>query len=279
MLATVEATQGRKLVGWSLVGWVLGPLTCCLSCAWFSAWSTGAGKQSTTSELFDSVQVIAGPEELWLFLEVDRLVCRPGAFVDPPIVSVGHRQIVVIVSADGAAKRIVVGHANGVSFHENLGRVFRHRDGIYLYQGRSMNTRESVFVWTIDRFQLMSIADGDDLLRQNGLADLHPARVHAAFDGLTLGSGWQPLLAKSGLYTWDESKRRIVHLPEGDLTWGGRAYAWDEVKPSDGQIAVELRPELGSAIPLLEYDPRSVPLSADGPQALWSGPHQRGHQR
>lgn len=250
-----------------------------LCCGLTSAWSSGIGQTITTWEQLNSVQVIAGPGEMWLFLEVDRMVHLPGALVSAPVRSVGHRQAVAVVQANGQARRVVVAQDNGASIHSNLGHIFHQGDRVYLLADASMGTRRSVFLWRGDRFELMPMAEGDGFLRANALSDLSAAQINPGLDALTASSGWQPLLVESTLYNWDETKKQVVHLPETALTWNGRTYVWDEEVRSDEVVAASLRGDDGRTISLVEYDPRPVPISREAYQRLCGQPRQRGHSR
>ena len=261
----------------------LGCLVACLllaCCGLTCVWSMGIGEKQTTWEHFDSVQVLAGPDEMWLFLEVDRMIHLPGVMVSAPTRSIGHRQIVLVVGPDGEPRRTFLVPDNGTSFHKNLGHIFRHGDQTYLFEGASKYTRRSVFIWSDSRFELLPRVEGDELLRSNGLSELSPAEIDSALDELSNRSGWRSLMVETWFAHWSEAKGEIVALPEGSIEWAGRTFTWEQ-EASPAEIAVSLKVEAQGAtkrIPVLRYDPRRVPVASGEADALRK-PHQNGHPR
>ena len=221
-------------------------------------WSTGIGQSVKNWERFRYAQGIAGPDEMWLFLQVDRMIHLPGVLVSAPTRSSGHRQVVVIISADETVQRIALpaGNASALSFHPNLGHIFRHGDATYLFQGASRRASESLSVWVNDEFVPVPAAEGERLIRSNGLSGLYPGAD--ALDALSVSAGWKPLLTEGTVGQWSAESKETLRSAEGNFTWRGRRYSW-EAMASANLVEVSLRvddPTGTRRISLLRYDPR-----------------------
>lgn len=113
------------------------------------------------------IQALGNENELWIFLEIDKMAYRPNVGYDTPkIIPIGHFQEVVVLQRDGSRSRFRVSIDNGVTFHPNISLIFRAKGQLYLYMGESMFFKTSLFVWKRDHFELLSLETGDKFLDQ-----------------------------------------------------------------------------------------------------------------
>ncbi len=113
------------------------------------------------------IQALGNENELWIFLEIDKMAYRPNVRYDTPkIIPIGHFQEVVVLQRDGSRSRFRVSIDNGVTFHPNISLIFRAKGQLYLYMGESMFFKTSLFVWKRDHFELLSLETGDKFLDQ-----------------------------------------------------------------------------------------------------------------
>lgn len=222
--------------------------------------SAGIGRDTTTWERFGAVQVLAGPEQLCVFVQVDRMVHLPGWAVELPTRLEDSRVVVLNVGAGDEARHVVA--EDGPSLDADRSRVFRHEGRTYLL-GDARSAQVRWLVWSWDGSAFAAPPDDEVLSElQAELGDLPREQAHAAIDALTAGAGWRVVLAESAPLRWNEGQRRHDALPEDPLQWGERTFEWQQ-RASQGVISVQLAERGGSSalVPVFVYDARVVPVS------------------
>jgi hypothetical protein len=113
------------------------------------------------------IQALGNENELWIFLEIDKMAHRPNVAYDTPkAIPIGHFQEVVVLQRDGSKNHFKVSIDNGVTFHPNLSLIFRAKDQFYLYDGESMFFKSSLFKWDESHFELLALETGNRFLDQ-----------------------------------------------------------------------------------------------------------------
>lgn len=165
----------------------------CGSCVGFFVYDSL--KPSEIWEQVGPVQVLGGPDEVWVFAEKDVMIANPSYLASPTYVNIGHYQTVVVFDAKGEKKSFVI--SNGPSFHPNFGPIFRRADGFYLVHGESMGQYRSVFRWSKDHFELLPIEESENWLKQNNLDATRLPEFDPAIDQITVRNGWKHLLGEA----------------------------------------------------------------------------------
>ena len=138
-------------------------------------------------------QLVGGPDTLWLFASIQRVSgttrdMQKGYSEALPVASIERKHEVVVISLDGSiCKRAEVG-TEGLSFHPNVARVFRHDDTFYLYKTPSLNTEATLFRWEAGAFKKLPKDDTLDLVKNLQIAE------PKAIDSITEKAGWKHLL-------------------------------------------------------------------------------------
>lgn len=157
-------------------------------------WAIGLFGTHTTWHQLGPIQIVGGPYEAWCFVEVRRMVRRPGVLVEPKVINLGHSQEVIAFTPDGMKERIAISIQDGVTFHHNIGRVFWLNEAFYLFQGFSMNVHRSVYRWRGDQFELLPLAESEELLKMHGLDASGPQDIEPFPDF----DGWERVFADRG---------------------------------------------------------------------------------
>ncbi|MEZ6184013.1 MAG: hypothetical protein R3F62_03265 [Planctomycetota bacterium] len=234
--------------------------TCLAPCLWL-----GVPRSSVLSwEELGSIQVLAGPDEAWVFVQVDRVVVLQDPLASAPRRTIGHRQAVAVIERDGDTRVIPVARPNGVTFGSYLTRAFRDQGRVCLLEDESLGQRRSVFVWEVDRFRLLPLDESEALLSATGLDALGPSDLWAAVDARTAANGWSFLPHDLGDFTWSGARYRVSRRPQETFT----EVVLRRLDTPDRDPTV-----------LGRFDPRRVELSSDEAHARWGGPDQRGHRR
>jgi len=161
------------------------------------------------------IQVFGNKQEVWLFLEFERRVRRGGpacAYYDHPrVYPVGHFQEIIILNKQGLKKRIRIAkndNKEGVTFNFMISLIFEHNGDIYLYDGPSMNYRESLFKFNehSKRFDLLPVEEGDTMLNK-----LFPGSAHDRSKKIYESS-------KTGSWRFYYSDR---YVGDNSFTWQG----------------------------------------------------------
>ncbi len=158
---------------------------CCL----LQAWAIGLGQDSLTWQTVGAVQLLAGPDELWVFVEVDRLVRHPGPLAEPPIVAYGHAQAVAVVTSSGHVRVVPVHPDDGPSFNANLGG-FVHLDGrLHLLVGPHMGADSGLLRWEEPIFVGLPPRESIALLRAHGLERMRWPDLYATLAAVNRPAG------------------------------------------------------------------------------------------
>jgi hypothetical protein len=141
-----------------------------------------------------AIQVLEGPDGLWVFVDVDLNKSRPDKLASPSATHEVQFQRVVAFNRDGVQYQNTL--TPGPSFNRNLGFIFRYGPSFYLFAGQSMGSPERMYIWRDGRFRLL---DGEGLIeitKQLGLAGDSPAAQRAKLEAVTRAEGWRIV------YTW-----------------------------------------------------------------------------
>lgn len=212
-------------------------------------------------------QIVAGPDpdEMWCFVQLDRWVRRPGWLVEPPSITLGHEQEVIVIAKGEIKKRIKVSIPDGVSFHPNISTIYRLNDEFFLYEKFSMNIHRSIFIWQTDHFELLPLQESEAFLKSEGLDALGPGEIEK-----------HPRLNESQRAPIDS---RWIFEPVS-FAWNG-AHCEVELIQSGDTKRLQLRrtDEPPWTVDLIEYDTTRKVLSNREHRALWDRPQQYGNPR
>ena len=211
------------------------PFLLCGGCIGFLFFDPANREPYETWYAIGPVQVLGGPDEVWVFAEKSVVIRIPGRFVEAPIRTNGHHQEVVVFDANGPKERIVIPEM-GPTFHTNIGKVFRQADGFYLIQGQSMGYHRSMFRWSKDHFELMPLEESEAWLKKQGLDANKIPEFDPAIDKITEANGWKhlygdkaQLLTHEGPFAWKDL--RMKFKVERDAMTKYRIVSTDQDKP------------------------------------------------
>jgi len=186
------------------------------------------------------IQVLAGPHELWIFLEV-QVFAKP---ITPPpepwaasfpMISIhyaergvfstatggGRFQEVIVVGTSGLKRRIPVSIKNGVTFHDNLSYIVRLQDGIYLFKDESLYRRPTFFRWDEDHFERLPLQENNAFIEAHRMAGLRVFEQKQILDGLSRSANWEHVKTP---YDYDAKLRRSGHW----FTWHGIKFCLEK---------------------------------------------------
>lgn len=248
---------GRRRPSWPLqFACALAALVAVGLCL-FHAWVSGLDRDRLTTEAVEAIQVLAGPSELWVFVEIDRLVWHRHRLASPPFMTVDRRQVVAVVTSAADARLLTV-PPGGPSFNRNLAKLLVHGGQVHLFSGPSLGHRASAFAWREPAFQRLPLAENRALLGELELAEVHPADVDPTVARINEAAGWRLLLAENAPLRFDEERGELLPIPDDELTWAGRTFTWS-LEHRDGLETVGLRAHVEGTtrwLPIITFDPR-----------------------
>lgn len=109
------------------------------------------------------VQIIAGPEEMWVFLQVDDKVTRSCILCENPQRKIGHSQQLLVIDEKGVNEKKPISFERGGSFDPRFSTVFESEGHVYLYDDFS-TSHDSVYRWTDHDFERLSSDESATLL-------------------------------------------------------------------------------------------------------------------
>lgn len=156
----------------------------------------------STSLRWGGMQVLAGPDELWCFVQIDQC-----ATTSAPLSPSGrpreriHSQEVIVVSKSGEVRRIRVPRQDAVTFHRNVSTIFRHAGEFNLL--RDPHSRRALYRWENGRFKRLPRHQLDAIVRSYALHDFH--YDVDGLDRVTESSRWTRLPARyqADSFEWD----------------------------------------------------------------------------
>jgi hypothetical protein len=184
-----------------------------------SPMSSSAFARVTWSEI-GSIQILEGPERIWVFVEVVRITDYDDELFlhlmskhpDKEIVS----RTVITVDRLGNVTRTAIAKGAGPNLDPDLHPIFRLSDGLYQYDAGSMGRPASVYRWRGDRFSPLDERESKEVKQKlrrveqdDGLTD-----VLLELEAITEREGWRNLY----LHAVDASLRGEGQqdLPRGD---------------------------------------------------------------
>lgn len=214
------------------------------------------------------IQIVGDDDELWCFVQINRIVHRPGMFVSAPNITMGHTQSVLVVSTTGERRRIEVSIPNGVSFHPNSSRIVRLEDAFYLFQDFSLTTHRSAFRWKTDHFELLPFAESERLFQ--AVFANHPEQKRHLIGEIQSVDGWTNSFASSGLWPWSDST----------FDWNSRRFKLThfEKEGTESVFAREIAEPTWN-VELAAFQKTVRTLTHDGYEELSNRPQQQGHSR
>lgn len=178
--------------------------------------SRGALAAETWSEI-KHIQVLEGPETIWVFVEVVRITDYSGnLFLDlmskHPDEEVASRTAITIDRA-GKLTRTGIAKDQSPSFDPDLNPIFRLSDGFYQYSHEAAGQPASVYRWRGDRFSPLDEREAREVqekLRRVRQADSLDQLFE--LEAITEREGWRNLYLHA-LHAFVEKEGR---LPRGD---------------------------------------------------------------
>lgn len=173
-----------------------------------------------------SIQVLAGPQEMWVFYETDHRVTRSCTICSHPARTVGHSQHVLTINENGLVSHDEVPLEYGISFHPNLSTIFEKQGEIYLCSGQSASYRRSVFRWTGRQFELLPLQESESLL--TGIPKDDRGRLD-----------WKQYFRDS---EWKQGADKLYGFSDFSLDWQKRKYEVEIIDgPSERQVKIRCR--------------------------------------
>lgn len=186
--------SGKRLYRWAVgtgFGLLLGACFVCCGC-----FGLGMGQPYRSWYGVGPVQVLGGPDEAWLFMERNIVVEHPPRWAEHSACRVGCRQQVVVFTPQGVKDTIAIPEMREVTFHRNISRVFRQKDGFYLLHDPSMSWEGALLHWEGDHFELLPSEAYTKFLEKYGRGDGRVVVLETTLDRLTQENGWKLLLAE-----------------------------------------------------------------------------------
>lgn len=179
-----------------IVLWVIGAGggTAFLLCLYFCM---GVGQRSCIHTSPDAHQLLAGPEQAWLFLDIQKSVKEPGAIAGAPA-SHTVAQVAVLFDEDGVIQVIPLLVGPRSTFNHNLVEIFGLDDGLYM-----LGSSNRIMKWTGTQFGPRD--SSMEVFRKLPGLPATPESARGSFlDATSRSHGWEPLLKENDF--WDSSK-------------------------------------------------------------------------
>lgn len=244
-----------------------------------SPMSSRAFARVTWSEI-GSIQILEGPERIWVFVEVVRITGYTDEVLmhlmsrhpDEEIVS----QTVFTIDRLGNVTEKAITGGKGPTLHPNLCRIFRLADGFYLYRFASAGRPASLYRWREGRFSPMDEHDADEIrkkLVRPGQAH-RDAEVIDELDAMSGREGWKCVAEVAFAFNKDAAPfvsarhgiKIIVRLGDGQAQPG--ASRPGRTSGSKSALAL-LRPSTIDA-ELAKLRPSAIIARSDSQTKPWS---------
>ncbi len=225
----------------------------------FFGTAVGVFETYRTRQTTGPIQVLASSDQMFVFLEVRRIVHYPGWLRSPNIYCHSHEQFYFVVSETGIEKQTQISRENGVTFHPNLSHIFSHKRQLHLFQSRSKNYLPSVYRWAEDEFVLLPQQQGGEILNARGLKNSNPLEE---LQHLYHDRGWA--FGKPHIFEWNHQVFEIVEDEQPDetlvkLVCQQADQSWSKT--------------------LVRYDNRKTNISGNKLRELKKRPRQNGHRK
>lgn len=172
--------------------WLLGPVV--LLALGLPVGPVASARESW-SELGD-IQVLEGPEKIWVFVEVVRITDYTDELVQHLMSRHPDRQIVsrsvFTIDRAGNVSKTPLAELTGPDFDPDQNPIFRFSDEFYQYRSGSLGRPASFYRWHRDRFIPLDGRDSDAIKKQLGAdepADL--VEVMLRLEAMTEQDGWR----------------------------------------------------------------------------------------
>jgi hypothetical protein len=176
--------------------WIFFGLVC--SIALVSYWE-GRGPYEIWQTV-GPIQVLGGPDTVWVFAEEKTQLAGPGPFAAPPT-TVDCRQVVVIFDANGIKERIQIPEG-GPTFHPNVNRIVRESNDFFL-------VGSGLYRWQEKQFELIPEPDAEAWLAKNELSTASLPVSARMIDNITMSNSWKhlyeersPTRSEAGIFRW-----------------------------------------------------------------------------
>lgn len=146
------------------------------------------------------IQVLGGPDTVWVFAEEKTQLAGPGLFAAPPT-TVDCRQVVVIFDANGIKERSPIPEG-GPTFHPNVSRIVRESNNFFLIGS-------GLYQWQKKQFELIPEPDAEAWLAKNELSTVSLPVSAQMIDKITMSNNWEhlyekrsPTRSEAGIFQW-----------------------------------------------------------------------------
>jgi hypothetical protein len=173
-----------------------------------SPMSSSAFARVTWSEI-GSIQILEGPDRLWVFVEVVRITDYTDEVLmhlmsrhrDREIVS----QTVFNIDRLGNVTEKAITRGTGPTLHPNRCRIFRRADGFSLYEFASPGRPASLYRWREDRFSPTDERDSEELGKKLLRAEQADrlATVIDELDAISGREGWRCVAEDAVMFNED----------------------------------------------------------------------------
>ncbi len=210
-------------------------------CAALIAWRARAAPRTDQWWALAALQVLEGPDEVWVFTRAEKHVRVPDRLASPNIRTLATRQVVVVLDRDGLRDSFEC--ANAPSFNTHIGTVFDYRGQHYIYTGGSMASEARLFVWAGRRFQQLGEADAGKLMNTLGIRNVVRREIKGSLDRSSSRERWHRVFADNLPGDFDVSCAQV-----GIRIWrGGGSRQWTvlaaPIAHDPNWVATILRPE------------------------------------
>ena len=224
--------------------------SCLLAIAYITLVLTGCNESYYARYTAGPIQAIGNKEQLWLFLEMDRLVTRNSSVYDAPSTyPAGHFQEILILDSKGLQEQIKVlpeNNVDGVTFHPNNTIIFSDKKKIYIYSIESMDFKDSLFRWDAaeKRFLLLPYDIGNEMLNLGSPSSSTP-----------LGDIIKAVKSRSQVDGWDfyysDTKMSDTKIGGDQFSWNGIEFTVSVKNEEEYfEIKIDVQPK-GSGYPIL----------------------------
>lgn len=134
-------------------------------------------------------QVLDGPGEVWIFVDVNRYVTRPSPLQSPGVVHYVSEQWVIVVTPRGVRSRQVLPSEDRPTFHPDITRIVRLTDGFYLFDDRVRDhPKPTISKWRGDRFTPTTATESPAAFEE--IAGIDSIFAEPGLDTISERNGW-----------------------------------------------------------------------------------------
>lgn len=160
-----------------------------------------------------SIQALGNEEELWIFLQFEKMVAHPSGGIltydVPTVYSQTHFQDVLVIYKNKTKPRYFrIQPKDGTAGpFFNLGYIFGIGKRLYLFKSGSMGHHRSLFIWENDYFKLLTVKEYDDFFSKNNIkTNMNLPQTASKLMDTSRKNGWSIYIRERNIdgecFTW-----------------------------------------------------------------------------